>query len=323
MSSKLKHVVITGGAGFIGSHLCDLFLSRGYAVTAVDNYVTGRKSNLSEALKSPHFSLVELDVSEGLPEEKLPLVARHGLAGVLHFACPASPVDFDKIPFVILRVDSLGTFHSVDLARKHGARYLLASTSEIYGDPLEHPQKESYWGNVNTIGPRACYDEAKRFGEAVVSTATRLQGLNGGIVRIFNTYGPRMRIDDGRVVPELARQVIDGKPLTVHGGGKQTRSFCFVSDLVEGIFRLFESSITEPVNCGNPVEKTILEFAETIQKVSGVTLPIAQLPGRQDDPNRRCPDITCARTLLGWEPKVGLEDGLRLTMQAFRNELGR
>jgi dTDP-glucose 4,6-dehydratase len=197
----------------------------------------------------------------------------------------------------------------------------VASTSEIYGDPLEHPQKETYWGNVNTLGPRACYDEAKRFAEAVVSTATRLQGLNGAMVRIFNTYGPRMRIDDGRVVPELARQVIQGKPLTVHGEGLQTRSFCYVSDLVEGIFRLFESQIHEPVNCGNPSERTILEFAEMIQKVSGVTLPIQKLPGRQDDPHRRCPDITRARTLLGWEPKVDLEEGLRRTMEAFRKEL--
>lgn len=318
----MKHVLITGGAGFVGSHLCDLFLARGYAVTAVDNFVTGRRSNVEGALKSPHFSLVEMDVSEGIPESALPLITRHGLAGVLHFACPASPVDFDRIPFVILKVDSLGTFHSVELARRHGARYLLASTSEIYGDPLEHPQKETYWGNVNTIGPRACYDEAKRFGEAVVSTATRLQGLNGGIVRIFNTYGPRMRLDDGRVVPELARQVIEGRALTVHGEGRQTRSFCFVSDLAEGIFRLFESSITEPVNCGNPVERTILEFAETIQKVSGVSLPVSKLPGRRDDPNRRCPDITRARSLLGWEPRVGLEEGLRLTMEAFRQELG-
>lgn len=318
---SLKHVVITGGSGFIGSHLCDLFLARGYAVTAIDNFVTGRKSNLSQALQSPHFSLVEADVSEGMDEASLPLVGRYGIHGVLHFACPASPVDFDRIPFVILKVDSLGTFRSVDLALRHKARFLVASTSEIYGDPLEHPQKESYWGNVNTIGPRACYDEAKRFAEAVVSTSTRLQGLNGGIVRIFNTYGPRMRLDDGRVVPELARQVIQGKPLTVHGEGSQTRSFCYVSDLVEGIFRLFESGVKEPVNCGNPQERTILEFAEMIQKVSGVTLPIQKLPGRQDDPNRRCPDITLARSLLGWEPKVGLEEGLRITMEAFRKEL--
>jgi dTDP-glucose 4,6-dehydratase len=311
----MKHVLVTGGAGFIGSHLCDALLARGYAVTAVDNLVTGREANLKDAKALGQsreiFDFVKADVSESLSETLFPLIQKWGLHGVLHFACPASPVDFDRIPFVILKVDSLGTFHAVDLARKHGARLVLASTSEIYGDPLQHPQTETYWGNVNSIGPRACYDEAKRFAEAVVSTATRLQGLNGGIVRIFNTYGPRMRLDDGRVVPELARQVLDQKPITIHGTGLQTRSFCYVSDLVDGILRLFESNIKEPVNCGNPRERTILEFAEAIQKVAGVSVPVQMLPGREDDPNRRCPDITRAKSLLGWSPKIDLEEGLR------------
>lgn len=323
--SFTRHVLITGGAGFIGSHLCDAFLSRGVAVTAVDNLVTGRKANIAAALAQhgpDKFQFVEWDVSESLPESKFELIRKKGLHGVLHFACPASPVDFDRIPDVILKVDSLGTFHTVDLALKHRARYLLASTSEIYGDPLEHPQKETYWGNVNTLGPRACYDEAKRFAEAVVSTNARIKGLNAGIVRIFNTYGPRMRLDDGRVVPELARQALAGKPLTVHGDGKQTRSFCYVSDLVEGIVRLFESSLTEPVNCGNPSERTVLEFASELQKITGSKLPMTHLPARTDDPRRRCPDITRARTLLGWEPKVDLAEGLARTVEAFRAELG-
>ena len=323
----MKHVLVTGGAGFIGSHLCDALLARGYAVTAVDNLVTGRESNLESARQSGaatgRFSFVRADVSEPWVESDLPLISKFGLHGVLHFACPASPVDFDRIPEVILRVDSIGTFNTVDLALKHGARYVLASTSEIYGDPLEHPQKETYWGNVNTIGPRACYDEAKRFAEAVVSTATRLKGLRGGIVRIFNTYGPRMRLDDGRVVPELARQVLSDAPLTIHGSGMQTRSFCFVSDLVEGILRLFESAVTDPVNCGNPSEKTILEFAEAIQRAAKKTLPVRMLPGRQDDPHRRCPDITRAMTLLGWSPQVSLDEGLERTLVSFRQDLAK
>jgi dTDP-glucose 4,6-dehydratase len=318
--------MITGGAGFIGSHLCDAFLARGYAVTALDSLVTGRKSNLQEAMTrydGSRFQLVTCDVSEPLPEQAFTLVGLYGLHGVLHFACPASPIDFDQIPEVILKVDSLGTFQTVDLALKHRARYLLASTSEVYGDPLEHPQRESYWGNVSTTGPRACYDEVKRFAEAIVSTQVRLKGLNGGIIRIFNTYGPRMRLDDGRVVPELARQALLGKPLTVHGTGLQTRSFCYVSDLVEGILRLFESGIHEPVNCGNPSERTVLEFAQELQKIVGSEQPIHHLPARQDDPRRRCPDITRAKELLGWSPQVDLIEGLRQTVAAFQAELAQ
>ena len=315
----MKHVLVTGGAGFIGSHLCEALLAKGYAVTAVDNFVTGRKANVSGLLYHSSFSLIEHDVCEPLPESRVPMIAQHGLHGVLHFACPASPVDFDKIPIEILKVDSVGTITTVDLALKHQARYLLASTSEIYGDPLVHPQDETYWGNVNTIGPRACYDETKRFAEAYVSTAQRARGLNAGIVRIFNTYGPKMRPDDGRIVPELCMQVIKNQPLTVHGDGLQTRSFCYVSDLVEGIIRLFESSVKEPVNLGNPVEQTVLDFTRVLQSLSGSTTPVRMLPGRPDDPKRRCPDISRARKLLGWEPKVGLKEGLKASLDWFRS----
>jgi dTDP-glucose 4,6-dehydratase len=323
-SDSPRHVLVTGGAGFVGSHLVDLLLARGYAVTVMDNEVTGRRSNLDLASRSPLFSYVHHDVSRPFGSSDLPFIARYGLHGVFHFACPASPVDFDKIPFEILEVDSLGTIHAVKLALAHEARLLLASTSEIYGDPLVHPQTEDYWGNVNTIGPRSCYDETKRFAEAYVSTAQRQaprgfsKPLNAGIVRIFNTYGPRMRPDDGRVVPELCMQALRGEPLTVHGGGKQTRSFCFVSDLVAGIFKLFESDVQVPVNIGNPVERTILEFAEVLNRLSGKEHPIRHLPGREDDPKRRCPEITRARTLLQWEPRVSLEDGLRQTLEFFR-----
>ena len=329
-----KHVLITGGAGFVGSHLCDLFLKRGYAVTAVDNYVTGRRENVREALEHPDFDLIEHDVSLALASSRVPFIAKYGLHGVLHFACPASPVDFDRLPFEILAVDSLGTAHTVDLALEFGARYLVASTSEIYGDPEVHPQREDYWGNVNTIGPRACYDEAKRFAEAYVSTAARGVGsrsgkpysaLNAAIVRIFNTYGPRMRLDDGRIVPALCAQALQGQALTVHGNGLQTRSFCYVADLVDGIFKLFESDVpaSMPTNIGNPTEYTVLQFAEALKKLSGKDLPITHQPARPDDPRRRCPDITRARTRLGWEPQVPLTDGLKMTLEFFRSELQR
>ena len=322
----MKHVIVTGGAGFIGSYLCESLLKKGYAVTALDNFVTGRKQNLEAALKDPAFQLIECDVSKPLPQD-IPFLKKHGLAGVLHFACPASPVDFDRIPFEILAVDSIGTMNTVELALRHGCRYLLASTSEIYGDPLEHPQKETYFGNVNTTGPRACYDEAKRFSEAVVTTANRGLGnfngkpykpLNGGMVRIFNTYGPRMRPDDGRVVPELCMQALEGRDLTLCGDGQQTRSFCYVTDLVDGIVRLFESDIRDPVNIGNPSERTIREFADNILKLTGAKSRIVSLPARQDDPRKRCPDITRAKTLLGWSPQVSLEEGLGKTIEYFK-----
>ena len=316
----MKHVIVTGGAGFIGSHLCDALLGKGYAVTAVDNLITGRKINLQQASTHPHFYYVQQDVCEPLAEKTVPFLERYGLHGLFHFACPASPVDFDRIPFEILAVDSIGTIRTVDLALRYQARYLLASTSEVYGDPLEHPQKETYWGNVNPNGPRACYDETKRFAEAYVSTATRLKNLNGGIVRIFNTYGPRMRIDDGRIVPELGRQVLNQQPLTIHGDGKQTRSFCFVSDLVDGILRLFESEISDPTNIGNPEERTVLNFAEVLSSFSKTPLPIQHLPGRVDDPKKRCPDITRAKQLLNWTPKVGIQEGLKLFLDYLRTQ---
>jgi dTDP-glucose 4,6-dehydratase len=317
----MKHVIVTGGAGFIGSHLTDALLQRGYAVTVIDNLLTGRMINLTEASRHPHFSFLNQNICEPLKESSLPLIAKHGLAGIFHFACPASPVDFDRIPMEILAVDSIGTINTVDLALRFNARYLVASTSEVYGDPLEHPQKETYWGNVNPIGPRACYDETKRFAEAYVSTATRLKNLNGAIVRIFNTYGPRMRIDDGRIVPELCRQAIVGEPLTIHGEGKQTRSFCYVSDLVEGIIRLFESSEHNPVNIGNPQERTVLNFAEVVLKLCAGKSPLRHLDGRVDDPKKRCPDITRAKTILNWTPQVSLEEGLRNCLDYFRAEL--
>ncbi len=325
----MKHVVITGGAGFIGSHLAELFLSRGYAVTAIDNFLTGREENLATLKKSEHFRFYKKDIcaftaaDETAPE--MEFIPRHGVQGVLHFACPASPVDFDRLPFEILAVDSIGTMRTVDLATRYGARYILASTSESYGDPLVHPQQEDYWGNVNPVGPRACYDETKRFAEAYVSTAARLgiQGkkLNAGIVRIFNTYGPRMRIDDGRLVPELCVQALRGKALTVHGDGLQTRSFCYVTDLIDGIFRLFDSPHLGPVNIGNPVEHTILEFTESVLKLVQSRLPLTYLPARPDDPKKRCPDITRAREWLEWEPKIDLETGLRKSIESFKEQL--
>lgn len=317
----MKHVIITGGAGFIGSHLCETLLNQGMAVTALDNLVTGRKENISSLLPNPAFSFVMHDISKPLDEAQIPFIKRYGLQGVFHFACPASPVDFDRIPIEILQVDSLGTIHTVDLALKYNSRYLLASTSEIYGDPLVHPQPETYWGNVNTIGPRACYDETKRFAEAYVSTAIRHKRLNAGIVRIFNTYGPKMRLDDGRIVPELCRQALQGEPLTLHGTGLQTRSFCYVSDLVDGIVKLFQSQVNIPVNIGNPVERTLIEFAEVLQKITQSTTPFKYLPAREDDPKRRCPDITRARELLNWNPGVDLEQGLQFSLDYFKSVL--
>ena len=326
----MKHVLVTGGGGFIGSHLCETLLERGYAVTALDNFQTGRRSNLDGVIRNPHFELIEQDVCVAIDRSRWIQIAKHGLAGVFHFACPASPVDFERIPFEILDVDSVGTSQTLGLALEFDARYLLASTSEIYGDPEIHPQPESYWGNVNTLGPRACYDETKRFAEAMISTAIRGVGtwrgktyrpLNGAMVRIFNTYGPRMRIDDGRIVPELCRQALQGEPLTIHGDGTQTRSFCYVTDLVAGIVRLFESELKEPVNIGNPVERQVLEFASEVLRLTQSRSGIRHLEGRTDDPKKRCPDITKARSLLKWEPQVSLDQGLSKTIDYFRTQL--
>lgn len=327
----MKTVVITGGSGFVGSHLCDALLAKGYAVVAIDNFVTGRRTNVAHLNTNPHFRLIEWDVSLPLPATEREALDQNGVYAVLHFACPASPIDFDRIPFEILAVDSDGTREMVELALAHRARFVLASTSEIYGDPLEHPQREEYWGNCNSVGPRACYDEAKRFSEAFVSSAMRpgAQGkirirgrdydpLNGGIVRIFNTYGPRMRPDDGRIVPELCLQALRGQDLTLHGDGTQTRSFCFVSDLIAGIVGLMESDEHRPVNIGNPSERSVKEFADAVLRATQSRSKIKLTSPRPEDPKRRCPDISRARSVLGWEPQVEFEEGLKRTVEYFR-----
>lgn len=319
----MKHVIVTGGGGFVGSHLCEKFLEAGYSVTSVDSYLTGSPKNTAEIQKrfsSEVFQFVQQDISQWGDYENLPFHKRFGTEGVLHFACPASPIDFDTIPFEILKVDSIGTMQIVDwiLKTTPKTKVLLASTSEIYGDPLEHPQKETYFGNVNSVGPRACYDEAKRFSEAYVSTATR-RGMAGRIVRIFNTYGPRMRLNDGRVVPEFCRRALNNEPLPVCGDGKQTRSFCYVSDLVDGIFKLYQSNYSKPVNIGNPVERTIIDFAKELEKVMGKKLDLKFLPDRPDDPQRRKPDISTAERELNWQPKISIEEGLRRTVEYFKS----
>lgn len=308
--------LITGGAGFIGSHLCDRFLAEGHEVIAVDNFITGTPENIAHLLGNPKFRLIGHDISH-------PLKVREKLDNVLHFASPASPVDYLEYPIQTLKVGSLGTHNALGLAKAHGARFLLASTSEVYGDPLEHPQKETYWGNVNPIGVRGCYDEAKRFAESITMAYHRVHHLDTHIVRIFNTYGTRMRLNDGRVLPNFMYQALMGEPITVYGDGKQTRSFCYVSDLVEGIYRLLFTDYHEPVNLGNPAEITILEFAEEIRKLAGASTEIVFRPLPQDDPKVRQPDITRARQLLGWEPKVSRAEGLKQTMDYFRNKLGK
>lgn len=303
--------LITGGAGFLGSHLCDRFLSEGHRVICVDNFVTGRKANIQHLLERADFRFLEHDVSNPFEIDE---PVRH----VLHFASPASPIDYLELPIQTLKVGSLGTHNTLGLARAHGASYLLASTSEVYGDPLVHPQPETYWGNVNPVGPRGVYDEAKRFAEAMVTAYHRVHGLDIRIIRIFNTYGPRMRLRDGRVVPAFVQQALEGSPLTVFGDGQQTRSFCYVSDLVEGIYRLLMSGVTDPVNIGNPQEMTILDFAETIVRCTDSSSEVSFHDLPVDDPKTRQPDITKARQLLGWEPKVGLAEGLGKTIRFFQ-----
>jgi dTDP-glucose 4,6-dehydratase len=308
--------LITGGAGFIGSHLCERFLAEGHEVVAVDNFITGGLENLDHLRVNSRFRFVGHDVSN-------PLKLKDKLDNVLHFASPASPVDYLEYPIQTLKVGSLGTHNALGIAKHHGARFLLASTSEVYGDPLEHPQTESYWGNVNPVGVRGVYDEAKRFAESMTMAYHRVHNLNTHIVRIFNTYGPRMRLNDGRVLPNFMYQALRSEPITVYGDGKQTRSFCYVSDLVEGIFRLLFTDFHEPVNLGNPAEITILEFAEEVRKLAGSTSEVVFKPLPQDDPKVRQPDITRARQLLGWEPKVGRDDGLKRTMDYFKRKLGK
>lgn len=318
----MKHIVITGGAGFIGSALSRRFLKDGYAVTAVDNLLTSTYSNLESLLPNERFSFVKQNVSECLEASQMAFIKKYGLDGVLHFACPASPIDFSRIPFDILEVDSIGTKNTVALARRLNARYLLASTSEIYGDPLEHPQKEEYRGNVSTMGPRACYDEAKRFAEAYVSTAHRPPvNLNSAVIRIFNTYGPGMRENDGRVIPDFCSRALSKKALRIHGDGKQTRSFCYIDDLVEGIVRLFHSDCQDVVNLGSAEEWKIDEVAKMLQEISedltGFRPEIIHTPAREDDPRKRRPDLSRAMEYLGWRPKVSLKDGLRETFIWF------
>jgi len=306
-----KRALVTGGAGFLGSHLCDALLSDGYSVIAVDNLLTGRMANVDHLLKKDsRFEFRKLDVNEPFDCGQVDYV--------FHFASPASPVDYHEHGIATLKVGSLGTFHALDVAKKYGAKYLIASTSECYGDPLEHPQKETYWGHVNPIGPRSVYDESKRFAEAATVAYRRYHNVDTHIVRIFNTYGPRMQINDGRVVPNFMKQALRGEDLTVYGDGGQTRSFCYVSDEIEGIVRLSRSDEHDPVNIGNPTEFTILECA---QRVLGVTQSKSRIRYEElpvDDPKQRRPDISKAQRLLGWEPQIDLETGLRMSLDYFK-----
>lgn len=309
-----KKIVITGGAGFLGSHLCDRFIKDGLKVYCVDNLITGDLKNIKQLSKNKDFKFIKHDVSKELH-------IKGKIHYVLHFASPASPVDYLNYPIPTLKVGSLGAHNTLGLAKLKKARYLIASTSEVYGDPKEHPQKESYWGHVNPVGPRGCYDEAKRFAEAITMAYHRYHKIDTRILRIFNTYGPRMRIQDGRVVPNFIYQALHNKPLTVYGHGRQTRSFCYYSDLVEGIVRLLYSKIHDPVNIGNPDEFTILEFAKMVIEMSGTKSKITYKPLPTDDPKQRKPDITLAKRHLKWKPKVKLEKGLKQTIEWFKENL--
>jgi len=304
-------VLITGAAGFLGSHLCDRFIADGHEVVGMDNFITGTPANIAHLIGHPRFRFVEHDVTQFIYVDG-------PLDGVLHFASPASPVDYLELPIQTLKVGSLGTHKTLGLAKAKGARYLLASTSEVYGDPQVHPQTEDYWGHVNPVGPRGVYDEAKRFAEAMTMAYHRYHGVDTRIVRIFNTYGPRMRPNDGRVVSNFIVQALRGDPLTIYGDGAQTRSFCYVEDEVEGIYRLFLSDRVEPMNIGNPNEFTIRELAAKVLELTGSASPIENRPLPTDDPKVRRPDISVARSVLGWEPKIPLEEGLRRTIPYFR-----
>jgi dTDP-glucose 4,6-dehydratase len=305
-------VVVTGAAGFLGSHLCDLLISKGHAVIGLDNLITGSTRNIEHLAGNKDFQFIKHDVTEYI-------YISGAVDAILHFASPASPVDYLEYPIQTLKVGALGTHKALGLAREKKARFLVASSSEVYGDPLVHPQREDYWGNVNPVGPRGVYDEAKRFGEALAFAYHRTHGVDTKIARIFNTFGPRMRSGDGRVVPNFITQALAGKPLTVYGDGKQTRSFCFVADLVEGIYRLLVSEVNEPVNVGNPNEMTILDFASKIAELTGCGSDIVFEPLPVDDPKVRQPDISRAKELLGWEPRVPLEEGLKKTIDYFKS----
>ncbi len=310
-----KRAVVLGAAGFIGSHLVDRFLGEGWRVTGVDNLITGTTRNLEHVAREPRFDFIEADICRSL--DTIP----GRIDAVLDFASPASPIDYLKHPFETLHVGSHGVENAIRLARRAGAPFVLSSTSEVYGDPLEHPQRESYWGNVNPIGPRAVYDEAKRFAEAITVAYRRYEKVDVRIARIFNTYGPRMRLDDGRIVPTFVSQALRGEPITVFGDGTQTRSFCYVDDNVEGIWRLLHSRFQDPVNIGNPDEMTVLGFAEAVQRFVGSRCPIVHRPLPEDDPKVRRPDIARAKELLGWEPKVGFDEGMRRTIAWFRERV--
>jgi dTDP-glucose 4,6-dehydratase len=309
-------VLITGAAGFIGSHLCEKFLKEGHEVIGLDNFLTGTPDNIAHLFENPRFTFIRYDVTNFL-------YVKGDLDLILHFACPASPVDYMNHPIHTMKVDSIGTFNTLGLAKEKGSRYVFASTSEVYGNPTVHPQPETYWGNVNPLGPRSVYDEAKRFSEALTMAYHRQHRLDVRIVRIFNTYGPRMRINDGRVIPNFIYQALRGEDLTVHGDGTQTRSFCYIEDLVEGIYRVAtaEGIEGEVFNLGNPEECTILELAEKILKITGSGSGIRFVERPPDDPDRRRPDITKAKEMLGWEPRIPLEEGLRRTVEWFRSKL--
>ncbi|MFH1594012.1 MAG: UDP-glucuronic acid decarboxylase family protein [Candidatus Omnitrophota bacterium] len=313
---KRKRVLITGGAGFIGSHLCDIFLKKGHNVICMDNLITGSLENIKHILKERRFRFVKHDVSKFIKTEGR-------IDYVLHFASPASPIDYLKYPIKTLKVGSLGTHNALGVAKKHKAKFLLASTSEVYGDPLVNPQPESYWGNVNCVGPRGVYDEAKRFAEAITMAYHRAHGVDAKIVRIFNTYGERMRERDGRVIPNFIDQRLNGQALTVYGNGKQTRSFCYVSDMVNGIYRLLRSRVNYPVNIGNPHEITVLELARILTRMTGGKGRIAFKKLPTDDPKVRKPNVKLARKILKWEPRVRLTDGLKATIEYFKDKSGR
>ena len=309
----MPRTLVTGGAGFLGSHLCEYLLNKEHEVICMDNLITGSKQNIS-GIKSGNFHFVNHNVSEFIDLDG-------DLDYILHFASPASPIDYLELPIQTLKVGALGTHNALGVAKAKNATFLLASTSEVYGDPLVHPQPEEYWGNVNPIGPRGVYDEAKRFAEAITMAYHRTHGINTKIVRIFNTYGPRMRIKDGRAIPNFLKQALTGEDLTIYGNGSQTRSFCYVTDLVEGIYRLLMSDQHEPVNIGNPVEMTIQQMANKILQASQSQSKIVQLPLPEDDPKTRQPNITLARKLLDWEPKVSLDEGLESTLEYFKQQI--
>jgi nucleoside-diphosphate-sugar epimerase len=305
-------VVVTGGAGFLGSHLCDAILARGDSAVCVDNLATGRPDNVAHLMDSPGFTFVEADVS-------LALDVPGPVDAVAHLASPASPPEYLRLPLETLAVGSRGTENALRLAHQHGGRFVLASTSEVYGDPAVHPQSEDYWGNVNPVGPRSVYDEAKRFAEALTRAYRDTKGVNAGIIRIFNTYGPRMNAQDGRIVTNFITQALNGDPLTIYGDGSQTRSFCYVDDLIRGIVGMIDSTEAGPVNLGNPEEFTVTEFARLVLRLTGSDSPVEHLPLPVDDPTRRCPVITRASQALGWQPKVQVEDGIRRTIEWFRS----